>query len=42
MSTISASEARKGFAAVIQTAQEVAVIVERRGEPQAVVLSRRA
>lgn len=39
MSTITASEARKSFASVIETAQREAVIVERRGEPQAVVLS---
>lgn len=39
MSTISTSEARKSFAAVIETAQHEAVIVERRGEAQAVVLS---
>lgn len=39
MSTISASDARKSFAAVIETAQHEAVIVERRGEAQAVVLS---
>lgn len=39
MSTITASEARKSFAAVIATAQREAVIVERRGEPQAVILS---
>lgn len=39
MPTISASDARKSFAAVIETAQHEAVIVERRGEVQAVVLS---
>lgn len=39
MSTVTASEARKSFAAVIETAQHEAVIVERRGEAQAVVLS---
>lgn len=39
MSTISASDARKSFAAVIETAQHEAVLVERRGEVQAVVLS---
>lgn len=39
MSTITASEARKSFAAVIETAQHEAVIVERRGQAQAVVLS---
>ncbi|MFT3889864.1 MAG: type II toxin-antitoxin system Phd/YefM family antitoxin [Arachnia sp.] len=39
MSTITASEARKSFAAVIETAQHEAVVVERRGEAQAVVVS---
>jgi antitoxin Phd len=39
MPTISASDARKSFAAVIETAQHEAVLVERRGELQAVVLS---
>ncbi|MFT4258811.1 type II toxin-antitoxin system Phd/YefM family antitoxin [Microbacterium sp.] len=39
MSTINASEARKSFAALIETAQHEAVVVERRGEAQAVVLS---
>lgn len=39
MSTISASDARKSFAAVIKTARHEAVMVERRGEVQAVVLS---
>lgn len=39
MSTVTASEARKRFASVIETAQHEAVIVERRGEAQAVVLS---
>ncbi|MFT4215729.1 MAG: type II toxin-antitoxin system Phd/YefM family antitoxin [Micropruina sp.] len=39
MFTISASEARKSFAAIIETAQREAVVVERRGEAQAVVLS---
>ncbi|MFT4217738.1 MAG: type II toxin-antitoxin system Phd/YefM family antitoxin [Micropruina sp.] len=39
MSTITVSEVRKSFAAVIETAQREAVIVERRGEPQAVILS---
>lgn len=39
MSTITVSEARKSFAAVIETAQHEAVVVERRGEAQAVVLS---
>ncbi|MFT3861958.1 type II toxin-antitoxin system Phd/YefM family antitoxin [Micropruina sp.] len=39
MSTITASEARKSFAAVIKAAQHEAVVVERRGEAQAVVVS---
>ncbi|MCK0112848.1 type II toxin-antitoxin system Phd/YefM family antitoxin [Ornithinimicrobium sp. F0845] len=39
MSAISASEARKRFAAVIETAQHEAVFVERRGETEAVVIS---
>ena len=39
MTTISASEARKTFASVIETAQREAVFVHRRGEAQAVVLS---
>ncbi|MPV49098.1 type II toxin-antitoxin system prevent-host-death family antitoxin [Pseudactinotalea sp. HY160] len=40
MSTsVTASEARRNFAATIQAAQRGAVIVERRGEPQAIVLS---
>lgn len=39
MFTISASGARKGFAAVIETAQREAVFIERRGEAQAVVIS---
>lgn len=39
MSTVTVSEARKSFAAVLETAQHEAVIVERRGEAQAVVLS---
>lgn len=39
MSTIAASEARKGFAAVIETAQREAVFIERRGEAEAVVIS---
>lgn len=39
MSTITASEARKSFAAVIETARHEAVVVERRGEAQAVILS---
>ncbi|MCI1747862.1 MAG: type II toxin-antitoxin system Phd/YefM family antitoxin [Acidipropionibacterium sp.] len=39
MSTVTASEARKSFAAVIQPAQREPVIIERRGEAQAVVIS---
>lgn len=39
MSIVTASEARKGFAAVIAKAQREAVMVERRGETQAVILS---
>lgn len=39
MASITASEARKSFAHVIDTAQREAVIVERRGEAQAVVVS---
>jgi antitoxin Phd len=39
MTSITASEARKSFAHVIETAQHEAVIVERRGEVQAVVVS---
>lgn len=39
MSTITVSEARKSFAAVIETAQREAVVVERRGQAQAVVVS---
>jgi prevent-host-death family protein len=39
MSTITASEARKNFASVVETAQTEAVVVERRGEAQAVVIS---
>ncbi|MDJ1371372.1 type II toxin-antitoxin system Phd/YefM family antitoxin [Gulosibacter molinativorax] len=39
MTAISASDARKHFAAVIETAQHEAVFVERRGETQAVVVS---
>lgn len=39
MVTISASEARKSFAHVVETAQHEAVVVERRGEAQAVVVS---
>lgn len=39
MSTLSASEARKSFASVIEAAQREAVFIERRGETQAVVVS---
>ena len=39
MTRVAASEARKSFARIIETAQREAVIVERRGEPQAVVIS---
>lgn len=39
MPIITVSEARKSFAAVIETAQHEAVVVERRGEAQAVVVS---
>ncbi len=39
MSRITASEARKSFASVIETAQREAVTVERRGEAQAVIVS---
>lgn len=39
MASVSASEARKRFAHVIETAQREAVVVERRGEAQAVVVS---
>lgn len=39
MSTIAASEARKSFASVIETAQHEAVFIERRGEAEAVVIS---
>lgn len=39
MSSITASDARKSFAAVIEAAQNEAVFVERRGEAQAVVIS---
>lgn len=39
MPIITVSEARKSFAAVIETAQHEAVVVERRGEAQAVVIS---
>jgi prevent-host-death family protein len=39
MSTLTASEARKNFASVVETAQTEAVVVERRGEAQAVVIS---
>ncbi|MEZ5311255.1 MAG: type II toxin-antitoxin system Phd/YefM family antitoxin [Microthrixaceae bacterium] len=39
MVSVTASEARKRFAHIIKTAQQEAVIVERRGEAQAVVVS---
>lgn len=39
MSTVNVSEARKSFAAIIETAQREPVTLERRGTPQAVVLS---
>lgn len=39
MSTIAASEARKSFATVLETAQHEAVFIERRGETAAVVIS---
>ncbi|WP_181274590.1 type II toxin-antitoxin system Phd/YefM family antitoxin [Brevibacterium oceani] len=39
MTTLSASDARKSFASVIETAMSEAVFVERRGEPQVVVIS---
>lgn len=39
MTTVNVSEARNNLAAVIQTAQNEAVTVERRGEAQAVILS---
>lgn len=39
MSTISVSEARNELAAVIRSAQEGPVTIERRGEPQAIMLS---
>lgn len=39
MVVLNASEARKHFAAVLETAQQEAVIVERRGEAHAVVVS---
>lgn len=39
MVAISVSDARKSFATVIETAQREAVILERRGAAQAVVLS---
>lgn len=39
MTSITASEARKSFAHVIETAQHEAVVVERRGDAQAVVVS---
>lgn len=39
MSTFAASEARKSFSTVIETAQHEAVFIERRGEVEAVVIS---
>lgn len=39
MARVTASEARKSFAHVFETARHEAVIVERRGEAQAVVVS---
>lgn len=39
MVTISASDARKSFASVIETAQTEAVIIERHGEKEAVIVS---
>lgn len=36
---MSASEARQNFATILETAQHEAVMVERRGEVQAVVIS---
>lgn len=39
MVTISASEIPNSFAAVIETAQTEAVIVERRGDRRAVIIS---
>lgn len=39
MTTIAVSDARKRFASVLEAAQHEAVILERRGEAQAVVLS---
>ncbi len=39
MSNITVSAARQSFAEIIATAQKEPVIVERRGEPQAVILS---
>ncbi len=39
MATLTASEARKQFAAVMETAGREAVVVERRGQAQVVVIS---
>lgn len=39
MVTISASDARKSFASVVETAQTEAVTIERRGEKEAVIIS---
>lgn len=39
MSRVTVSEARKSFAAIIETAQREAVVVQRHGEAQAVVVS---
>lgn len=39
MSTITATEARKNFASVIGAAQSEAVIIEKHGERQAIVIS---
>lgn len=39
MSTVTASDARKHFAAILETAKREAVFVERRGEAQAVEAS---
>lgn len=39
MARVTASEARKSFAHVFETARHEAVIVERRGEAQAVLVS---
>lgn len=39
MVRLAASEARKGFSTVIETAQHEAVFIERRGEVEVVVIS---